>query len=78
MNKKGLIILIVFLSVVCVFMTGGFIYLLSSNFEWESFEFTIGEGKLIDSIEYENDASALGFVQPFLPQRPSVLRYTLS
>lgn len=59
MTKKGIIILIVFLSVVCVLMTGGFIYLLANNFEWGSFDFKISEGKLIDSIEYDNDVTIL-------------------
>ena len=58
MNKKGLIILIVFLSAVCVLMTSGFIYLLANNFVWGSLDFDY-EGKLIDSIEYENDATSL-------------------
>ena len=34
MNKNRLIILIVFLGLVIATMTGGFIYLLSSNFSW--------------------------------------------
>ena len=58
MNKKGLIILIIFLSTVCVLMTAGFIYLLTNNFDWGSLDFDY-EGKLIDSIEYENDATSL-------------------
>ncbi len=58
MNKKGLIILIVFLSTVCVLMTAGFIYLLTNNFDWSSLDFNY-EGELIDSIEYENDATSL-------------------
>ena len=58
MNKKGLIILIVFLSTICVLMTAGFIYLLTNNFDWGSLDFDY-EGKLIDSIEYENDATSL-------------------
>ncbi len=58
MNKMGLIILIIFLSTVCVLMTAGFIYLLTNNFDWSSLDFDY-EGKLIDSIEYENDATSL-------------------
>ncbi|MCR5482782.1 MAG: DUF4097 domain-containing protein [Bacilli bacterium] len=56
MTKKGIIILIVFLSVVCALMTGGFIYLLANNFEWGSFELGLDftEPKLLDSISYEN------------------------
>ena len=56
MNKKGIIILIVFLSVVCLLMTGGFIYLLANNFEWGSFELGLDftEPKLLDSVFYEN------------------------
>lgn len=59
MNRKGIIALIIFLLVLCLFMTGGFIYLLTSNFEWGSFNFKISEGKLIDSIEYDNDVTVL-------------------
>ena len=56
MNKKGIIILIVFLSVVCVFLTSGFIYLLSTNFEWGSFELGLdfSDAKLLDTAIYEN------------------------
>ena len=54
MNKKGLIILIVFLSIACVVMTGVFIYLLTSNFEWGSINFNLGEPKLIESNKYES------------------------
>lgn len=58
MNKKGLIILIVFLSAICLLMTGGFIYLLSSNFEWGVFNFYFSDGKLVDSVVYENDVES--------------------
>ncbi len=56
MTKKGLIILISFLSVVCLLMTGGFIYLLVNNFEWGSIELGLdfSKPKLLDSITYEN------------------------
>ncbi len=54
MTKKGIILLIVFLSVVCLLMTGGFIYLLSCNFEWGSFNFNLGDAKLLDSKTYNN------------------------
>ena len=56
MNKKGLIILIVFLSAICLLMTGGFIYLLVNNFNWGSIELGLdfSKPKLLDSITYEN------------------------
>ena len=57
MNKKGLIILIVFLSIACVVMSGGFIYLLTSNFEWGCFNFS--NASLVETISYENDATSL-------------------
>jgi len=59
MNKKGIIILIVFLSIICILMTSGFIYLLSSNFEWGSINLNFNESELVDSIEYENEITSL-------------------
>ena len=59
MNKKGIIILIVFLSIICILMTSGFIYLLSSNFEWGSIYLNFNESELVDSIEYENEITSL-------------------
>lgn len=54
MNKNGLIILIVFLALVIVTMTGGFIYLLSSNFSWGEINFVERKSKLIDTQTYES------------------------
>lgn len=59
MTKRGIIILIVFLSLICLLMTGGFIYLLTSDFSWGSFNLSFSSSKLIDSITYSNDCEVL-------------------
>ncbi len=67
MNKGIAITFIVLLSIVAIALTGGFIFLLSNNFEFGSFEFAFGsysnnliESKTYDSVEEINvDSKAI-------------------
>ncbi len=54
MNKTGIQILIIFLTIVVVLMIGGFIYLLRSNFSWDNFGISFGNTKLVESKEFES------------------------
>lgn len=54
MNKTGIQILIIFLTLVVFLMIGGFIYLLKSNFSWDNFGISIGNTKLVESKEFES------------------------
>ena len=51
MNKGVAITFIVILSILAIVLTGGFIFLLRSNFNWSSFDFSLGSysDKLVDS-----------------------------
>ena len=52
MNKTGLQILIIFLTLLVFLMIGGFIYLLKSNFDWSNFGISVGNTKLVESKEF--------------------------
>lgn len=54
MNKGVAITFIVILSILAIVLTGGFIFLLRSNFNWSSFDFSLGSysDKLVDSKNF--------------------------
>lgn len=54
MNKGVAITFIVILSIIAIALTGGFIFLLRSNFNWSSFNFSLGSysEKLIEKKTY--------------------------